>query len=996
HLLKRTIQNFHNVRHLLGRNDPVYADLARVFSQKLQAREDETLHRLEEDESNGPNSRYDQVEYLPSEHIQRGNDTLDIVDLMHLFNFYTSIEWHRFNFLILILRCIIRMGSMANTNQEMCAKFLKSCVNLRIEIKKFLKSQKGGSIFRLHKETIHWGKFNHLGLIPNRVPSIRVSPYEVKRLSRRSSPRWGYSSKGMYNTIKSWKRRGKNALILLPTSGRRIHHFEETYAKWIKRKFKLEMEVCNGLIEQCAYLVLGGWGQLNGAHMKCVDVKCVDVKCVKMLRRGGLYLNGGDSLKAQLTDYINAKCEYLPPDELLTAVDYLTKAREEAKRGTKVDPKARTTKLTRAITRISQHLCSAIQKGTNEYTVEEVCKVLSLCARNRHYDENLLDGITAFIVDNLDQVSSRRLTRVAINMHDKLGYTRNELLLAIVNRYSPPRRRGASRGGTRWERSGMTRGKRTEKTSMDKTEKTSMDKTEKTSMDKTEKTSRDKTEKTSMDKTDKPWRGKIHAMRQEGNPPPETLPRRNFQNVKISQLLRFVTVLIKNDIHLDEEWTDYFLSLIKGKFTYISRGDFPLLCYAMLHMQSREIILNFFNPSSRYHIYKYFPMDELAKSLRLTPLIQIVLLLSMHIHRHNRRTFFCFFFNVLKKFCLQSDIPHESAQEEECSHGGAFTGMSSSPHVENDQSGKNVKPELSVYVHNLNVYERGNNNKYDKKKKQHVQNQIAKIPIPTCEQMKEEIIPFIKLTPPDYQLDVILDETDELSSNHGGKTTRVYTVTTPGGAAPPNQQNSVKENCPPRVTSPRGGESTHRGDSLGDTNHPHLVVTCNTVATAGAWRDTPAKGLPRQPPLRENNLPSDSGGRTESPLREPPMKKQTYHESDYFENVANARNVLWAIQIVLLHLAEEHPNGCLEDGSGRRCLSSRLNELTLSQLSLLHRTYALCCSYIDSSLSEQRSLNNERVVSSSRFHKQVLSILAQVVWKEKEAEQQSIGGASVM
>ncbi|ANQ06396.1 Uncharacterized protein PCOAH_00009460 [Plasmodium coatneyi] len=226
--------------------------------------------------------------------------------------------------------------------------------------------------------------------------------------------------------------------------------------------------------------------------------------------------------------------------------------------------------------------------------------------------------------------------------------------------------------------------------------------------------------------------------------------------------------------------------------------------------------------------------------------------------------------------------------------------------------------------------------------------------------MKEEIIPFVKFTPPDYQLEVILNQSDDLSYNKEGKTTCVCTVTTPGGTAPPNQQNSVKGNCPTGVTSPFGGE----------TIHPRPAITCNTVATVG--------DLPRQTPLREKNLTSGNRGRMDPPFGEPPMKKQTHHERDYFENLANARSVLWAIQIVLFHLSEEHPNGCLEKRSCRRCLSSRLNELTLTQLSLLHRAYALCCSYINSSLSAQRSLNNGRVVSSSRLHKQVLSILAQM------------------
>ncbi|EUD66752.1 hypothetical protein C922_02737 [Plasmodium inui San Antonio 1] len=789
HLLKRTIQNFSNLRRLLGRNDRVYADLARVFSQELQGREQETLHRYEKDEPNDRISRYDHVEYLPSGLLQRATDTLDIVDLVHLFNFYISIEWHRFNFLILILRCIISMGNMADTKQETCLKLLESCANLRIEIEKNLKSQKGGSIFTIQKGSIHWGKFDRFELMPNRVPSIRVSPGQVKRLSGRSVPTWRHSPKGLHNTVKL-RKRGKNALRSFPVC-RRSHHFQETYAKWMKRRFKSEMDVCNGLIEQCAYLVLGRSGQLNDA----------DMKYVKVLRRGGLYLNGGDSSNSftnQLADYVNAKCECLPPDELITWVDYLTKARRDAKRrgGTGVDPKAGKIKLTRAITRINQHLCASIQRKTNEYSVGEVCRVLSLCARNKHYDENLLDGITAYVVDNLDQVSSRRLTRLAINIHDKLGYTRNEFLLAIVNRYRPPPRRGAHSEG-----SSKRRGKRTDKRWSNKTDRRCFD--------------------------------KIQTIRKEENAPPETVPRRDFQSVKIRQLLRFLKVLIKNDIHLDEEWADYFLSLMKKKFTHIRRG-------------------------------------------------------------------------------------------------------------------------------------------------QHLQNQIAKVPIPTCEEMKEEIIPFVELTQPNCELEVILDETDQLSSNKGGETACLYNVPMPGGAAPPNQQKSVQENCPTRVTSPVGGQRNHRGDSHGETNHPHLAITYNTVTTTGAWTNAPERGPPRQTPLQKNNIPNGNGGRRDPPFGEHPMKKQTQHESNYFENLANARNILLAIQIVLLHLAEEHPNGCLEDGPPHPCLSSRLNELTLTQLSLLHRTYALCSSYIDSSLSAQRSLNNQRVTSSSRLHKQVMSILAHV------------------
>ncbi|KMZ82237.1 hypothetical protein PVIIG_03491 [Plasmodium vivax India VII] len=810
-LLKRTVQNFHNVRRLLGRNDPVYADLARAFSRELQGREGDTLNRLD-GQPNGRSGRYDQAE-----HLQRGSDTIDVADLMHLFIFYTSIEWHRFGFLIQILRCITRVGSTASSNQETCAKFLKSCVNLRIEIKKKLKTKKGGPIFRLHRGTTHWG-------------------------------------------------------------GRRSYHVEETYAKWEKRTFKLEMVLCNGLIEECAYLILGKGGHLDDAIMKYV----------KVLRRGGIYLNRGDSsnsFTSQLAYYVNANCECLPPDELLIAVDYLTEARKEAKRGTGVDPQIGRIKLTRALTRMSQHLCSAIQKGSNEYTAGEVSKVLALCVRNKrydgnHYDENLLEGVISYAVEHLDQISSRRLTRLAINIHQKMGYPRNGLLQAIVNRYRPPFRRGASRGGRGRTDRTRRRGERADTSR------------------------RERANTPPLETTDGPsW---------EGNP-----PRRNFQSVRISQLLRFLKVLIQNDLHLDEQWADYFLSLIKRKFAHISRGDFPLLCHVLLHVQSREILPSFFTPSGRYHLYRYFPIEELAKSLRLTPLIQVLLLLSTQIHPHNRRIFFFLFFNTLRKFCLQSGPPHESAHGERPNRGGDSTCMSSPPQIEKDQRGENEKQELSFFKHNLNFYERGNNNKYGKKKKKKKNNSFR-----------------IKL------------------QRH-----------------PSRHASSVKENCPTRVTSPLGG------DPPGETNHPHFVITCNGVANG--------RGLPRQTHLRENNAPSASGGRTDPPYGNPPMKKQTDHKSDYFESVANARNVLLAIQTVLLHLAEEPPNGSLEDASSSRRLSSRLSELTLTQLFLLHRTYALCCAYIDSSLSEQRSLNNERVVSSSRLHKQVLSVLAHVTPQEE-------------
>ncbi|CAG9482426.1 unnamed protein product [Plasmodium vivax] len=926
-LLKRTVQNFHNVRRLLGRNDPVYADLARAFSRELQGREGDTLNRLD-GQPNGRSGRYDQAE-----HLQRGSDTIDVADLMHLFIFYTSIEWHRFGFLIQILRCITRVGSTASSNQETCAKFLKSCVNLRIEIKKKLKTKKGGPIFRLHRGTTHWGKSHPFTLMPNGVPPIRGSPHQVKRLIGRPSPKWRHSPKRLQNRS-NLQKRGRNALRPLPPGGRRSYHVEETYAKWEKRTFKLEMVLCNGLIEECAYLILGKGGHLDDAIMKYV----------KVLRRGGIYLNRGDSsnsFTSQLAYYVNANCECLPPDELLIAVDYLTEARKEAKRGTGVDPQIGRIKLTRALTRMSQHLCSAIQKGSNEYTAGEVSKVLALCVRNKrydgnHYDENLLEGVISYAVEHLDQISSRRLTRLAINIHQKMGYPRNGLLQAIVNRYRPPFRRGASRGGRGRTDRTRRRGERADTSR------------------------RERANTPPLETTDGPsW---------EGNP-----PRRNFQSVRISQLLRFLKVLIQNDLHLDEQWADYFLSLIKRKFAHISRGDFPLLCHVLLHVQSREILPSFFTPSGRYHLYRYFPIEELAKSLRLTPLIQVLLLLSTQIHPHNRRIFFFLFFNTLRKFCLQSGPPHESAHGERPNRGGDSTCMSSPPQIEKDQRGENEKQELSFFKHNLNFYERGNNNKYGKKKKkkkkQLLQNKIAKAPIPTCEQVKEEIIPFIKLAPPDCEREVILDAANRLSSTQGGETTCVYTVTTPGGAAPPDQQNSVKENCPTRVTSPLGG------DPPGETNHPHFVITCNGVANG--------RGLPRQTHLRENNAPSASGGRTDPPYGNPPMKKQTDHKSDYFESVANARNVLLAIQTVLLHLAEEPPNGSLEDASSSRRLSSRLSELTLTQLFLLHRTYALCCAYIDSSLSEQRSLNNERVVSSSRLHKQVLSVLAHVTPQEE-------------
>ncbi|GAW79449.1 hypothetical protein PGO_040490 [Plasmodium gonderi] len=1010
-LLKITIKNFNNIHHLLGNNDPYYGKLAHIFARELQ--NERTLHAEYKEEKNGGINSYDNVEGSFKQHI-RFSIWPSIVDLMQLFNFYTDIEVYRFHFLILILKWIPNIGNITSVNHDASVKFIKSCLKLRKEIHKNLSVQKEICFSRKGRMVIHhtnwaysnWGSSN---CIHRHGQHLHNEKYSGKRL----------------------REKRKNEYSQMFHCKKRKLHFEQTYAKYKKRMYKLEMEYCNKLIEKCIYHIISTKGYLDESNI---------LKYVKVLNAGRFYLcsrTGEAKIESmgyetnlfytKITDYVNSNCQQIPPDELLTTISYLTKVQTQDKRlkngrSREVRSEIEENKLTKALTQVNQNICISIKNKSGDYTVSEVCKVVHLCSKNKHYDENLFTYATEYLIDNLDALDSKKVVKVAINLYEKFGYKRIELLLEIMNTYMPP----VERKKTLVRRD--QNGGRKSRTKISKC-LTGATKSSQTGL------SAGLSAGLSVGlcaHLQPNWRyGETRSDRGEdkksATPTREKKLYRTFEDVKIKELLRFLKILIDNNIHMDETWTEYFLSLIKKKFSFIGKADWPIFCHVLLHTQSREIFSSFFHPCSRYYIYDKMPIHELTGSIHeltesnhLSVLIQVMLLLSLHIYTYNCKNFFTFFFNTLREFydrnCVHSygayrkgedadDNDYEEEQQKGKEEGCIFF----LPRRCDDNHYENVRSVPNVYIHNLNMYERGKNNKYEKKKKkkkiQEFQNKIMKMEIPSCDQMKEDIIPHMKLNAQDYQIGVVFDSTHYLKCPEGvANTTSVLRTSNMSDESPPaSQQNLLQHNYPlslsqtcdtvreeEEVSHYEGAEVVHNEmheqacDSFLNRRTPYeRIHPSNTCSDVNARENPPRKFC-----INEKNISNRVGKINHScsykPISHMPKKgtytkqKRINRKIHYFENLNNARNVLMAIQNVVLYLVENNSNcfhkNCLQCFN----MAPQMRNLTIKNLSLIHSTYMLCCSYIDFSTKQQKIMNNEKVTSSSKLHKQVLSILTYV------------------
>ncbi|KYN94447.1 hypothetical protein PGSY75_0001600B, partial [Plasmodium gaboni] len=365
-----------------------------------------------------------------------------------------------------------------------------------------------------------------------------------------------------------------------------------------------------------------------------------------------------------------------------------------------------------------------------DYNFHHIKDIIYICSKNKLYEYKLFDKIINYIINNINNISSKHLVRIIILMYNKLNY-KNELkklLFILLNNYRPSLKKTNKRNHISINNIYLENiNKKYVKKNLyiyNICKKNNVD---------------------SMNKHDA-----VITSNQNN------ILFRSFQHVKVHKLLLFINILIKSNIYINYEWSFYFLSLIKQKYIFIKKKGFYVLCYILFHIQNNNNICksfeDLFNP---YNIYKKFTLSQILNTSNIYSLIYVAFLYN---NTYNTTHFIKIFFTVIQKFydtCMTTQTKRKKNNYQHISCNEYINkNYNSEYYIQDDDNNilfnysynepdeKNHFIDDNIFIHDLKFYERNINNKYqkkkDKKKKHAFKNKINLIDIPlVCNNIKD-------------------------------------------------------------------------------------------------------------------------------------------------------------------------------------------------------------------------------------------------------------------
>ncbi|SBT31532.1 conserved Plasmodium protein, unknown function [Plasmodium ovale wallikeri] len=966
-ILKHIMLNLKNIHHLVGTNDTIYVQLSHLFADNLQYIH--SVHFNSDQLNNVHISSQDIFE--KSSHNISGND-LSLEDLIHLFDFYISIKIYHVNFFNIILRAIDRCKDIRTVNDDMVVGFLKSCVKVKKEmwqncklVKPTCLIKKKGFTKRIEKISTNRSPVNYFSQMQNSIltkngtlsihalsPTMRrrhLPPRDLSPCTFSTPPLLTREMTNEHNLRIFRQKRHFHFFLLQKKQYKRL-----MYCKFRRRKYRDSMKVLENLVQICATTFLS----------RPID-KEVIANYVKVIRRGNILdENSSRSFNDQVVKHIKMDCSYFPPDELLLMVKYLTKMKVTSK------------DLNKSLTRISSTFYETVRKGNwHHYSIKEISDIICTFSKLNYNDDKFVTSVTRYIIENLNAISSKVLTRTVITLFGKLNCKRDELLHVIMNMYESPsqgKRRTINTNSLFLKenklkyRNGI--GSRCREEKIRKVERRNYG---------------NHFSKNDEDCT--PNRNNI-------NQPTYEKYVRSYYSVKIYSLLLYIKILVDNNIYIDEKWLHYFTSLIKNKFLFMKKKNYHLLCHILLHIESKEIFLTFFLPCSKYNIHTNISQRQVVTSCDLPSLVQISLLFSFHIYEHTADVFLSLMLKVMCSFCHSCGIPYGEKRK-----GGVIFAKREKgpfpiqlPDKEHFIEQTNLQ---NVFVHELKIYERGKNNKYRKKREQkkrhHFVSKIGKIKFPICDQVKKDIFlqnltqygrKTVQFSSPNgnVKCDPWIEKTDMYESTHFGTITQKVHATLRSGKSQFKNGNPhfVSDWCENGIAG-RTNITPYNDIEGISTNTcrvpmPHYFYTHFSLEKGKHTKE-------------QGNISSKSNNKKISlHMVDKKKKKMEDRSSTYFDRLGNARNILLIIYNFIFHLKCVHNVRCAKEETNHISVETMLSELlTYMQLQLLFETYSLCCSHIDTSIKTEKIMNNNKNALSSKFHKEVLSLIRQMVSNER-------------
>ncbi|SBS95157.1 conserved Plasmodium protein, unknown function [Plasmodium malariae] len=1033
YLLKSAVLNLNHIIYLLGRNNNIYVELAQYISYELQYLEQCSKCNMDRSNKLNEGSRYNMM----NAHNNSSCISVSLTDLIYVFNFYIYMKYYCFHFFIIILRLIEKASDISNINHKMIIRFLESCIKLKNEINKSMNNTCKRKYFNKRYQRWFYYRFPSsycFLFIRNSIfkkkwtlsihslsPIMRGDNYSRKSFNSAlsSSPRSTISSAittsstatlCTHNILPHLRSEIKKKRCMHFVLQKRKCYINTTYAKYRKRKHNEMMNTCNELLHRCTTLFFNRHIDVN-LIMSYVKMATKWCKCVRSASRtSGCTSSGADAQKrwdrltSAVEQCLKKNCAYFHTDEVVGMINFLMEEKYNSK------------ELKDPIKHICRKFCVDCRrnKSSEYYSVKEIRDIVSLLAKRKHFDENFLTCASRYIIDNMDTINSNNLTQIVINMYRILKYNKNELLYEILNRYNPPDTR-KSRKYT------IVNSFFLEKTKMKYRKKgiRQLDRSNKKMCIRWGNSLNSFSYSMNCDNKEKDVEdNKKNAI--------NFRKIRNFDKVKIKKLLQFIKVLIDNNIYIDSRWSEYFFSLIKNKYVFIKTKNYHLLCFALLHIELKKNITKFFHPYSKYNIYSTYSFVQIVSTNNLSSLIQITLLFSFYMHKQGTTLFFALLFNILRKFCKRSKgilTGMHDWRGSNCANGEIVFPHSSTSYIQDDHIIETYSQ--SAYSHDMKIYEKNKNNKYqkkkEKKKKFEFMNKIDKVKIPSCDLLEwnvphnrvahENVLQIQKQI--QYELhqlhELQKDEPMQCHQGWDGIVQRGGELSLIGASSESRSSDSIlnehrhfRKNGSSLEPCGFAEEKNVKGGSFKRTGNARSreIANCGNDNTYSLSH------------IADIAFPDGNVNRGDTNVETAFYKSKKEkvfstecngkYDSDYFDQLNNSRNVLLIINNLFFHIKMGYNGGSSSGGSGISSSSTDVNscllksentqscsanftleQLTIRQLLLLYEAYTLCCSYIDHSLKTIKIMNNDKNAISSKFHKQVASVVAQLSSKSE-------------
>ncbi|EUT80052.1 hypothetical protein PFAG_04692 [Plasmodium falciparum Santa Lucia] len=898
--------------------------------------------------------------------------------------------------------------NIQNMNSEYCLKFLKACIQLKNIISNIVninKKKKEKNVTN-HQNNIRTCRINYFVFIKNAIfKKCKIKKKKKKKKKKndkqiyikayihnsvytnifkdmllhnikieRKKKKINNNNKIINNKIINNKIINKNIIELFNNNIIRkkyIHFFflkkqkykNMTYHKFKKRKDMNTLIMCDKYINKSICLFLNNFQDSS-----------IFIKYMKIIKKANIinYLYDDHVFIKSLMKCVKKNCAYFTGQDLIfiykwkthmNNLDNINQHNNKYKNKHNNNMYIKTDKVKDNNVLFPFSLIKDdIFRHIEDYHFHHIKDIIYICYKNKLYEYKLFHKIINHLINNINKICSKYLVTIIILLYNKLNCKTQlkELLFILLNNYRPSLKQRNKRNNISINNIYL---KNINKKYIKKKKKKKKYIYIYTICKK----------KNNV--------GNIHKHNVMMTSNHNNILFRSFEYVKVHKLLLFINILIKSNIYINYEWSLYFLSLIKQKHAFIKKKGFYILCYILFHIQNNHIIYksyeHIFNPYNKYNIYNIYniikcTLPQILGTSNIYSLIYVAFLYSTN----NTINFIKIFFTIIQKFYDSSMIKQiqndkNNYQHISC-HNYSPKKDNSEYYIPDDHNKllynysynqlyeKNHFNDDNIFIHDLKIYERNINNKYqkikDKKKIYAFKNKINLINIPLiCNNVKEHFsfnpyvnnIKYQTRTPENISKLMYINNSQEF-------------------------QNTQKDNFPHILNY---SLYTHI------KNNPIKKNQTNNLYIKNDYYNQQEKEIDKS--CINNKFETINN-------------YYNIYTHNLFNRVHKSRLILILIYHFLFIISSNNlhnnNNNIIYNNINNIQKSNSVNtnftnikedsllyKIKNKYLFLLYQTYMICISYINMSLKITKNMNNNKNAQSSKMHKQIFSHISELV-----------------